>query len=1040
MPGDESSAGDALRQARVERIHGGHVERALLLLLPDRVVVESGFSRDAELCASAAAAEQEFERQLRSYVEERGFHETGTPSPWRHFERSQGEREAFWSIRLVGSESVTHFGRMGQGGATRRTRHGSPDQAARALERAVAAKLRAGYLERAIADAAGDDVPPRIADDHIEQMWARDVEYRGGAEQPAQEWLAPLAPELALAIRALFDEALPELQRRAAIPDSRFDVEAALAFVAGEVRAGLCLDLHGAEVREAVTRCLRFPSLELGQAVRLLALVGPDPRRVDMLEFVEEPLTLWRDGHGKRATLLELERAMLSLGVPSGAFAEAVLRGPELRFARWGADACAPFLLSHVALLERALHWSHAAAARTYETYRRNDSRRAAFEALALLPALPSSVVEAVWAAALGGAVHDRPRARRCLERAPDREARLLATLAGDDPALARSAAEWLAELGVGAAAPRILELARSERGAKERARLLAAAERLGADVDAFADPAGVAAEAERVLARPLPESLAGFPFDGLPALRWSDGTPVEPQLPRAWLIEAASRKQSAPDPVLRRRTAALDPASRTALARFVFEAWRARDAVPTEAKVQAYAVERATFQIGMRRLTSRRLREPVTDAEVEELARALVEQVRPEVQGSALPEKGVLAVVGACAGGELVPEIERYVRENSGWRFGQSKALVEMAAWIDDPAATQFVAWAAERCRTRGIRNAARAVLAERARRGGQSSDALADAGIPTADLAADGTRMLDAGARQLLARLGDDLELALFDSEGARLRAFPKPRAGDDPEPFAAAKAGFAAAKKTVRDVVRAQRARLREALLGDRDWPLAEWQLLRAHPVVGRLMGRLLWCEARGVPARACFRPGADGALRGPSGETIALAETARVRLAHGAVLAPDVRLAWLGALEASGDALLFPQLRTLPLPLEDAAPELTEIADFAGRRCDGRKLLGSTRTLGWERSEAQDGGFYFEFRRPVTRLGLVAVLAFSGQGLFEPRPSVELGSLCFRRLDEKGRPDEGSPSVPLAEVPRVLLCEAWHEASEIADTSA
>ena len=69
--------------------------------------------------------------------------------------------------------------------------------------------------------------------------------------------------------------------------------------------------------------------------------------------------------------------------------------------------------------------------------------------------------------------------------------------------------------------------------------------------------------------------------------------------------------------------------------------------------------------------------------------------------------------------------------------------------------------------------------------------------------------------------------------------------------------------------------------------RTWRGADWRaLLAAHPLVGRLVSRLIWTAAPGGGGEVVtFRPTEDGALIGADDAEVPLADDAVVGLAHG-----------------------------------------------------------------------------------------------------------------------------------------------------------
>jgi hypothetical protein len=93
----------------------------------------------------------------------------------------------------------------------------------------------------------------------------------------------------------------------------------------------------------------------------------------------------------------------------------------------------------------------------------------------------------------------------------------------------------------------------------------------------------------------------------------------------------------------------------------------------------------------------------------------------------------------------------------------------------------------------------------------------------------------------------------------------------------------------------------------------------------------------------------------------------------------------------------------------------------------------KLRGAATKLGYQRGEAQDGGWFMTYEKRFPTLGLTSVVSFSGSPLPEESRTVALESLTVVRLAPDGR--TGGP-VPLGQVPPVLLAEAYADIRDLA----
>jgi hypothetical protein len=81
--------------------------------------------------------------------------------------------------------------------------------------------------------------------------------------------------------------------------------------------------------------------------------------------------------------------------------------------------------------------------------------------------------------------------------------------------------------------------------------------------------------------------------------------------------------------------------------------------------------------------------------------------------------------------------------------------------------------------------------------------------------------------------------------------------------------------------------------------------------------------------------------------------------------------------------------------------------------------------------------QDGGWFFDYVKQFPGLGLKAILNFSGNGLPEENRMVALTEFSFQK---SGNQDEmnhfASPSLPLSEIPAVLLSECYNDLRSLA----
>jgi hypothetical protein len=302
-----------------------------------------------------------------------------------------------------------------------------------------------------------------------------------------------------------------------------------------------------------------------------------------------------------------------------------------------------------------------------------------------------------------------------------------------------------------------------------------------------------------------------------------------------------------------------------------------------------------------------------------------------------------------------------------------------------------------------------------------GWSVEDLADRTVPTGGLEDDCTLTLDFGPRSFTLTLGDDLSLVLRGGDGKALKSLPEPRSGDDPDKAAAAKAALATAKKELKALLPQQSARLYEALCLEKSWPAEDWQrYIAPHPILGRMVQRLVWCTDTGT----LFRPLADGSLTDADDQAVTLPADARVNLAHAITAGAAAAAAWLQHFKDYEVKPLFSQFGR---PVPELTPGQTGFAEAVGVMLTSLKLRGIATKLGYERGPSQDGGWYHNFVRSYPSLGLQASLMFSGcghGGEDHPVALKEAGFLCAG--DAYPRAEN---YVPLETVPKPLAAELY-----------
>lgn len=635
------------------------------------------------------------------------------------------------------------------------------------------------------------------------------------------------------------------------------------------------------------------------------------------------------------------------------------------------------------------------------------DSIDKYYDAISCLPNLPGELRQLLLNQAISGRKAHRPLARGVLADDPDLVASIIGYLGSRKYGERAEAARWLADLGDddgdGNAIKALQAAATKENHDVAKGAILTALERFGEPIDAYLDRENLLADATKGLAKKLPAAAEWIQFETMPALRWSDGTPVDSIVVKWFVVQAVRLKSPAPSPVVRRLFEQMDSEAVDYFANSILSMWLAEDLRPVAAEL---AASQAHF-------AARRSTTPV---------------------GSATSSKGLLSLVAAGGGGAVVAPAEAYLRKWYGMRASQCRALVEVLAWIDDPVATQLVLSIGSRFRTKGIQQEAIIQAELLAERNGWTLEDLAYRTVPSGGFDAEGAMVLDYGDRQFTARLADDLSIVLWSSEDKRIKALPAQRKDEDEDLIKLAKNELAGAKKQIKAAAKEQPLRLHEAMCVQRRFEADDFhRYILEHPVMSRLATRLVWVAIDPSGDETLFRPLSDGTLLNANDDDVSLESNWVVRLAHSAVEESAVEGS---AVEGSavgvqdrGDtwsrhfadyqvAPLFPQFGRPELPAMSSG--LEKLTTCQGAMFDDRRLRSVLRKIGYDLGPGEDGGSVAVVRRRFPSAGIEARISVRGLYAMIMQQEVALEDLHFGPLDTYD-------TMLLADVPPVLLAE-------------
>ncbi len=670
----------------------------------------------------------------------------------------------------------------------------------------------------------------------------------------------------------------------------------------------------------------------------------------------------------------------------------------------------------------------------------RGNAADVALYCLRFFPRLPSRFFPAVVDRASQGTVRQRNFARWLLRDVADLTPVIAPMLEAGPEATRIAGARWLGERRDPAAIAPLRAALPKEKSVAASAAILAALAACGDDVSDQFSEEKLLADADTGLAKTKADFSALFDADNLPALRWADGRPVPEKLVRWWFVRAHKLKNPGGDPLLHMALERLDRGDAERLGREVLAAFIAYDTRrPSSEEANAYAGQYAKSRAD----SYKRWRPDYT----EELAFAELRRDKlAEYLGSALDHRGLLALARFAPPAESTALVKRFLRDH-GKRPNQCRALVDALMANPVPSVLQLVLAASQRHKQPGLRKYAGEVAARYAEDRGWTPAELADRTIPTAGLDETGILELPIGERTFRARLetaknkkgGQELRLVLENPDGKPVASLPSPSGPDEAAEAKDAKSALSAAKKELKQTAELQTKRLYEAMCSGRIWPREDFEgFILGHPVMGRLVRRLVLSghDAQGAPV-ASFRALDDGSFTDAEDGRIEIADFAGIAIAHRATLGEAASEAWRTHLTDYEVAPLFEQFERPTL--EGAKPEATRIEDRRGWMIDNLALRSAAEALGYGRGSVEDGAGFYTYEKTFPDSGLVAVIEFSGSYIGETeRVAKFLTTLTFEPAggERAGRWFGSDNGVKLADVPPVLLSEAWNDYRQIA----
>ena len=691
-----------------------------------------------------------------------------------------------------------------------------------------------------------------------------------------------------------------------------------------------------------------------------------------------------------------------------------------------------PFFAENMTFLTEAFGLSPSLAVNSYRNF--HDDK--AISIINKFPSLPQQFIPRLLEFALGENKRLRLSAQETLHHLPDIQLRAIEALASGKQEIRITAIEWLARLQHPDAVPALNSLLAKEKKEIVRAAILTALEQLGQDISAYLSATVLLKEAEQGLKAKRSTSFTWFDLSSLPAVTWQNGKAVNPQIIQWWVILAEKLKDPKANQLLLRYMSLLSEKSQQQLANHILQSFIHQDSRgPTLEEATALAVQGAPSRLQNYQNWYKRNPEYYG-----EYANATLEQIIEEIKrehlatylGSAIKSKGMLALISSVQGSQAVKQLQDYMKKHYQ-RRAQIEAMISALSLSNDPLVIQLLLGLSRRYRTASVQSLAHSLVAEIAERNQWSSDELADRTIPTAGLDEHGILSLDFGARVLTAYVDDKDKFVLKNEDGKVIKALPAARQSDDEALVKEAKAAFSNSKKELKQVIDLQILRLYEAMCSQRQWPVAEWQeYIAAHPIMRRLIQRLVWQEVLENGELQHFRPSDDGSLLNLEDDEIELQPNSKIQVSHRVFVTAEQAAAWLAHFKDYKVKFLFEQM-THGLPsVADAKAEL--IDDRKGWLTDTLTLRGVVTKLGYKRAAIEDAGSFDRYTKSYPQLGLDVHISFSGSYVPEENLPAVLYELIFER---PGRRYWENSAIEISEVPPILLAESYADYLKIAD---
>jgi hypothetical protein len=653
------------------------------------------------------------------------------------------------------------------------------------------------------------------------------------------------------------------------------------------------------------------------------------------------------------------------------------------------------------------------------------------------IPVIPEQYLQVLYQYSLSTSKTYGPLARSVISDYGLVESRLLDALKSSKQDERIVAANWIAELELHDGVSHLNKALKKEKRETAKAAMLSALHRLGNDISEYLSPKALLKEAQTGLKKAPPKGLDWFPFDAIPALKWKSGVKVDLQISKWWIVLACKLKQPEGNPLLSLYISTLSEPSQKLLGIYIINIFIERDTLcPSNDVAHQYAEANKQGTLSSwQQWAKSEWGESYRDKTIEDVYQYLYRIKKSEYLTSAIGEKGILALASHATPAEAVQTISRYMKDHYIRRH-QIEALLCAVANSDDPIVIQLLLSIARRHRTNSVQERARNLVNKIADRNGWSQDELGDRTIPTAGLEINGKATLALGSRELTAYLSADLKIVLENEVGKTLKALPSARQDDDPEQVREAKKQFSASKKELKQVIDLQTKRLSEAMCTERKWPYEEWQeYIFQHPIMRHLIQKLVWSVEDGDQSYL-IRPTLEMELIDIDDDEHEPSKNAYISIAHSTYCDAETIKSWKKHFKEEKLKPLFSQFNKSSHVLNEDELKSKALTYRQGWLTDAFTIRGVLTKLGYQRSDAEDGGFFSTYYKDFVGQEIRVQIEFSGNTLPEENIVAAITRLCFLPLNRRGWIKE-SDYFDIQSVPRILLNECILDYEAVAE---